>query len=59
MLFEANKLASDNQNFNFRYEHINCKLKIHWNDNQEDFLDTLEDLRDLLNRKCQASLFIN
>ena len=52
MLFEANKFASDNQNANFRYADVNCKLKIHWNDNQEDFLDIREDLRDLLDSKC-------
>ena len=52
MLSEANKLASDNQNANFCYADVNCGLKIHWNDNQEDFFDTLEDLRDLLDRNC-------
>ena len=50
MLLEANKLASDNQNANFC--HADCTLKIRWNDNQEDFFDTLEDLRDLLDRNC-------
>ena len=59
MLSEANKLASDNQNANFCYADVNCRLKIRWNDNQEDFFDTLEDLRDLLNRSCEGSLFIN
>ena len=49
---EANKLASDNQNANFCYADVNCRLKIRWNDNQEDFFDTLEDLRDLLDRNC-------
>ena len=58
MLSEANKLASDNQDASFCYAHANCRLKISWNDNQEDFFDTLEDLRDLLDRYCQASLFI-
>ena len=52
MLSEANKLASDNQNANFFYTDVNCRLKIRWNDNQEDFFDTLEDLRDLLDRNC-------
>ena len=52
MLLEANKLASDNQNANFCYADVNCRLKIRWNDNQEDFFDTLEDLRDLLDRNC-------
>ena len=52
MLSEANKLASDNQNANFCYADVNCRLKIRWNDNQEDFFDTLEDLRDLLDRNC-------
>ena len=52
MLSEANKLASDNQNANFCYADVNCSLKIRWNDNQEDFFDTLEDLRDLLDRNC-------
>ena len=59
MLSEANKLASDNQDANFCYANLNCRLKIRWNDNQEDFFDTLEDLRDLLNRSCEGSLFIN
>ena len=52
MLSEENKLASDNQNDNFCYADVNCRLKIRWNDNQEDFFDTLEDLRDLLDRNC-------
>ena len=52
MLSKANKLASDNQNANFCYADVNCRLKIRWNDNQEDFFDTLEDLRDLLDRNC-------
>ena len=52
MLSEANKLASDNQNANFCYADVNCRLKIRWNDNQEDFFTTLEDLRDLLDRNC-------
>ena len=52
MLSEANKLASDNQDASFCYAHANCRLKISWNDNQEDFFDTLEDLRDLLDRYC-------
>ena len=52
MLSEANKLAYDNQNANFCYAYVNCRLKIGWNDNQEDFFDTLEDLRDLLDRNC-------
>ena len=51
-LSEANKLASDNQNANFCFAGVNCILKIRWNDNQEDFFDTLEDLRDLLDRNC-------
>ena len=50
MLSEANKLASDNQNDNFCYVDICCRLKILWNDNQVDFFDTVEDLRDLLDR---------
>ena len=52
MLSEANKLASDNQDANFCYANLNCRLKIRWNDSQEDFFDTLEDLRDLLDRNC-------
>ena len=52
MLSEANKLASDNQNANFCYADLNCRLKIRLNDNQEGFFDTLEDLRDLLDRNC-------
>ena len=52
MLSEANKLASDNQNANFCYAGVNCRLKICWNDNQENFFDTLEVLRDLLDRNC-------
>ena len=52
MLSEAKKLASDNRNTNFCYADVNCRLKIRWNDNQEDFFDTLEDLRDLLDRNC-------
>ena len=52
MLLEANKLASDNQNANFRYADVNCRLKIRWNENQEDSFDTLEDLRDLLDKNC-------
>ena len=38
MLSEANKLVSDNQNANFCYADVNCRLGIRWNDNQEDFL---------------------
>ena len=45
MLSEANKLASDNQNANFYYADVNCRLKIRWN-------ETLEDLRDLLDKNC-------
>ena len=30
---EASKLASDNQNANFCYADVNCRLKIRWNDN--------------------------
>ena len=52
MFSEANKLASHNQNANFCYADVGCRLKIRWNDNQEDFFDTLEDLRDLLDRSC-------
>ena len=52
MLSEANKLASDNQNVNFCYADVNCRLKIRRNDNRQDFFDTLEDLRDLLDRNC-------
>ena len=52
MLLEANTLASDNQNANFCYADVNYRLKIRWIDNQEDFFDTLEDLRDLLARNC-------
>ena len=48
MLSEANKLVSDNQNANFCYADVNCRLEIRWNDNQGDFFGTLEDLRDLL-----------
>ena len=47
MLSEANKLASDNQNANFCYADVNCRLEICWNDNQEDLFGTLEDLRNL------------
>ena len=28
---------------------MTCRLKIRWNDDREDFFDTLEDLRNLLN----------
>ena len=52
MLSGANKLASDNQNANFSYADVNYRLKICLNDNQEGFFDTLEDLRDLLDRNC-------
>ena len=34
MFSEANKLASDNQNANFGYADVNCRLKIRWNDYQ-------------------------
>ena len=51
MLSEANKLASDNQNANFCYADVNCRLKILWNNNVS-FFDTLEELRDLLDRNC-------
>ena len=50
MLSEANKLVSDNQNANFCFADVNYRLKIRWNVNQEDFFDTLEDRRDLLDR---------
>ena len=43
-------MASDNQNANFGHVDVNCTLKLCWNDNQKDFFDTLEDLRDLLDR---------
>ena len=33
MLSEANKLSSENQNANFCYVDVNCRLKICWNDN--------------------------
>ena len=46
------RLASDNQNAKFCYADVNFRLKIRWNDNQEDFFDTLEGLRDLLDRNC-------
>ena len=47
MLSDANKQASDNQNANFCYADENYRLQIRWNDdNQEDFFDTLEDLRE-------------
>ena len=46
ILSDANKLASDNQKANFCYADVNCRLKICWNDNQEDFFDTIEDLLD-------------
>ena len=59
MFSEAKKLSSDNRNPNFCYADVNCRLKIRWNENQEDFFETLEDLRDLLDRNCYASLFIN
>ena len=52
MLLEANKLASDSQNANFCYADVNRRLKIRSNDNQEDFFDTLEDLRDLFDKNC-------
>ena len=39
MLSEANTLVSDNQNANFCYGYVNCRLKIRWNDNQEDFFE--------------------
>ena len=52
MLSEANKLASDNQNANLCYADVNCRLKIRWNDNQENFFDKLEELRDLLDKSC-------
>ena len=52
MLSEANKLASDNQNASLFYGDVNCRLKMRWNDNQEDFCDTFEDLRDLMDRNC-------
>ena len=47
MLSDANKQASDNQNANFCYADKSYILKIRWNDNQEDFFETLEDLREL------------
>ena len=50
MLSETNTLASDKQNANFCYADVNCRLKIRRNDNQEDFFDTIEDLRDLLGK---------
>ena len=34
MRYEAIKLASDNQNANFCYADINCRLKIRWSDDQ-------------------------
>ena len=52
MLSEANKLESENQNSNFCYADVNCRPKICWTDNQENFFDTLENLRDLLDRNC-------
>ena len=42
--FAANKLASNNHYANFCYVDGNCRLKISWNDNQEEFFDTFEDL---------------
>ena len=52
MLSEANKLVSDNQNATFCHADVNCRLKIRWNDNREDFFDTLENLKDLFDRNC-------
>ena len=49
MLSKANKVASDDQNTNFCYADVNFRL---FRSNCKDFFDTLEDLRDLLNRKC-------
>ena len=59
MLSETNKLASDNHNANFCFADVNYRSKICWNDNQGGFFDKLEDLRDLLDRNCCASSFIN
>ena len=60
MLSEANKLTCDNQNANFCCADVSCRLKLQicWNDNQEDFFETLEDLRDSLDRNWEASLYI-
>ena len=49
MLSKANKVASDDQNTNFCYADVNFRL---FRSNYKDFFDTLEDLRDLFNRKC-------
>ena len=59
MFSETNKLVSDNHNANFCFANVNYRSKICWNDNQGGFFDKLEDLRDLLDRNCCASSFIN
>ena len=50
MLSEANNLTSENQNAKICYAIVSCRLKTSWNDNQHNFFDTFEDLRDLLDR---------
>ena len=57
MLSKAIKLASDNQNGNFRSADINYRLKICWNDNQEDFFETLEDL-EIYQRGTSSILYL-
>ena len=52
MFSEANKVTSDNQNANFCYADLNCRLEMRWNDNQESFFDKIQYLRDLLDRNC-------
>ena len=52
MLCNADELVSDNQNAYFCYADVNCRLKVCWKDNQEDWFGTLDNLRDLLKRNC-------
>ena len=36
----------------FCYADINCRMKIKWGDNSEEFFESLQDLKDLVDENC-------
>ena len=43
----------------FCYADINCRMKIKWGDNSEEFFESLQDLKDLVDENCWKLEYVN
>ena len=52
LLKEAVRRVEGEELVSYCYADVNCRLKIKWKDDSEDFFNVLGDLNDLLDRNC-------